>query len=294
MPSISTKKENFRNTVKYLLKNSKIVRALCKPYKDAERKREHERYLLSDDHKRLAGFHNSHLGERCFIIGNGPSLTTEDLEKLRGECTFAANRIYEIFDKTDWRPTFYIAIDPDFLDLEWKHLNKYDMENMFLAIREQQTTSFPKERTIRIFEYAKFRINKWNDRTAVVSEDVSDFFSIGYTVTFTAIQLAIYMGFKEIYLLGVDFNYSVVRDKRGKVIRNDSVKDYFSGKKYATTVLNYQSALHSDQVARAYCDAHGITIRNATRGGKLEVFERESLDEVLDAPLNMNSVDSKT
>ena len=60
-------------------------------------------------HPELRRFKNSHLGERCFIVGNGPSLKIEDLEKLyvNGEITFAFNMIYKIFDQTLWRPTYY-------------------------------------------------------------------------------------------------------------------------------------------------------------------------------------------
>ncbi len=38
--------------------------------------------------------HNIHHGQRCFIIGNGPSLQRTDLTKLKDEFTFGMNRIY--------------------------------------------------------------------------------------------------------------------------------------------------------------------------------------------------------
>ena len=40
----------------------------------------------------------------------------------------------------------------------------------------------------------------------------------GYTITYSLIQLAVYMGFKEIYLIGVDCNYSSNK--------NNHFKDY--------------------------------------------------------------------
>ena len=59
----------------------------------------------------LKGISNSKI---CFIIGNGPSLEVADLERLHKLLipTFAANRIYKIFDKTNWRPTYYSCEDP--------------------------------------------------------------------------------------------------------------------------------------------------------------------------------------
>lgn len=113
-----------------------------------------------------------------------------------------------------------------------------------------------------------------------ISEDITKGVSRGHTVTFTSIQLAIYMGFKEIYLLGVDFSYSVVIDKNGKTFKNDNVQDYFNGKKYDTTMMNYNGMLHAYQTAKKYCDEHSIIIKNTTRGGKLEVFERVDFDSL--------------
>ena len=76
-------------------------------------------------------------GQRCFVIGNGPSLTAEDLNLLKGEVTFASNRIYKMFEQTDWRPTYYAVFD------EWvgsdpelpKNVNSFHCEGKF--VREQ-------------------------------------------------------------------------------------------------------------------------------------------------------------
>lgn len=48
-------------------------------------------------------------GKRCFIVGNGPSLKTEDLELLKKEITFGSNGIFHLYGRTEWRPTFYFV-----------------------------------------------------------------------------------------------------------------------------------------------------------------------------------------
>ena len=67
--------------------------------------------------KRLATYKNRYKGQRCFLVGNGPSLKAEDLTRLHqaGEITFAFNRVYNIFEDTPWRPTFYISQDEKML-----------------------------------------------------------------------------------------------------------------------------------------------------------------------------------
>ena len=272
-------KEMNLSEMNYHLKNCKLIRILVKPYKDWSRKKGLREYSKTEDSRLLQGLKNVHKGKRCFIIGNGPSLKVEDLEKFVGEYTFGTNRIYNIYTQTDWRPQYYMAVDPDFICTNAENIQNSGAEKIFISnickIKNK------KKNVIYIYEYSKFAINKWNDCNAIISEDISKFFSIGYTVTFSAIQLAIYMGFTEIYLLGVDFNYSVIRNSKGDIVTDSAVKDYFDGKKYNSTVLNYSSCLNSYCVAKEYCEKHGIRIYNATRGGKLEVFERVELEQIL-------------
>lgn len=268
------------NVFIYTLKNNKFFRLAIKPLMDVYRLNRNRRYYRSDDSKILQRLKNEHREKRCFIIGNGPSLTIEDLDKLGNEITFASNRIFNIFEKTGWRPTYYLAVDSDLIKYNYETIKSIQAEYIFLSNIYQIPPNDKSENIVYINEFAKFPVNKWNDVSAFVSEDVAKFFSIGYTVTFTAIQLALYMGFKEIYLLGVDFSYSIVRDSKGRITKNDNIKDYFDGKKYHSTVLNYNSVLHAYEVAEQYCRNHNVKIYNATRGGKLEVFKRVSFDEL--------------
>lgn len=60
---------------------------------------------------RIIKLKNRYKNKRCFVIGNGPSLKLDDLNKLKNEFTFASNKIYKIFNQTDWRPSFYFAED---------------------------------------------------------------------------------------------------------------------------------------------------------------------------------------
>ncbi len=268
------------------------IRVLSRPYEDNRRRKIHERYLRSPDSWYLKTLKGIHEGKRCFVIGNGPSLRAEDLNRLVGEYTFAANRIYEIFDQTQWRPTYYFSVDIPIVAERYAEIkrNAPELGHIFLRVDtsnrhdEKKSLDFPIEKLTRIFleneGYFKPYENVWNQWSSYVSQDISDHFSNGSTVTFAAIQMAIYMGFSEIYLLGVDFNYSVVLDADGVLHTDETVQDYFDGKRYDTTCCNYNSMLHAYQTAREYCDNHNIRIMNVTRGGKLEVFERANFDKL--------------
>ena len=218
---------------------------------------------------KLQQYAGIHEGERCFIVCTGPSLTLEDVEKLRDEYTFSMNSIVKFFPKTLWRPTYYAIEDKDvYISLE-DELLRYQSDNWFSADLVIDDTHakvdfipYPLDllnHSAGLHLTPKFRFS--NNAYAIVYG--------GFTVTFSIIQIAVYMGFKEIYLLGCDCNYS------GK---KKHFEDY-GVPVFLSTVE--QKMTKAYQVAREYCDAHGIKIYNATRGGKLEVFERVDFDELM-------------
>ena len=98
------------------------------------------------------------------------------------------------------------------------------------------------------------------------SKDISKGVYDGLSITYAMIQIAAYMGYKEIYLIGVDHNSPM---KNGVV---DASQSYEDGIKPIEV---------SFREAKRFCEKNGISIYNATRGGKLEVFNRISLDEVI-------------
>ena len=69
-------------------------------------------YKCSELCKDISVFKDKHFGERCFVIGNGPSLRKEDLERLKNEYTFGSNDIFMSYDKVDWRASYYVVSDP--------------------------------------------------------------------------------------------------------------------------------------------------------------------------------------
>lgn len=271
-------KEPISQILTEKLRDITLFRVICKPWKDYKIHELNEQYIKAGYGEQLKALKNTHTGERCFIIGNGPSLKPEDLEHLKNECTFAANRIFDIFSETTWRPWSYVVIDQKGLMTS----NSDDIKSLpsqykFLPYKAFQGGL---KGVYWLLETGDFPINRGQDTTAYISEDISAGVSRGYTVTFISIQLAIYMGFKEIILLGVDFNYAHYIDRKGKMRHVDGVQDYFSGRTYSTSYLFLEPVLHAYSIAREYCDANGIKIFNATRGGKLEVFERVDFDSL--------------
>ncbi len=214
-----------------------------------------------------------HTGKRCFIIGNGPSLNAADLDKIKGEISFGANRIYNIFSDTNWRPTYYFVQDPHILRSDRELINDRIKCDKFVGLMDYQPTP-----PIDGAYYLKVMQEFYTDEVEF-SDDLTKEICDGTTITYSAIQMAVYMGFSEIFLLGVDHSYTVERDKNGKIVRNQDVKaDHFSASDKVGSVPWVYRMEQSYETARNYADAHGIKIYNATRGGKLEIFERADFD----------------
>src|SRR5258708_28843911 len=65
--------------------------------------------------KRNEVFRDRHKGQRCFIIGNGPSLKKQDLSPLANEITFVTNSFYvHPIVGDSWQPTYYFFSDPQY------------------------------------------------------------------------------------------------------------------------------------------------------------------------------------
>lgn len=233
-----------------------------------------------DELKKIEQLKDSFKGKRCFIIGTGPSLTISDLEKLQNEFTFGTNRIYELFDQTDWRPTFYVNQDADLIKKFSDKIKEIKTEYKFLPIDFKELFD-----NKNIF-YFVLKHKDYYPRRAPFSKDISKFVAQGFTVTYGAIQIAAYMGFSEIYLIGVDHNYNIIRDAKGNVIRNETENNYPKGMKEYINKGNLPRVIETTiayDTAESVSRKVGFRVFNATRGGKLESFERKNLEDILES-----------
>ena len=230
-----------------------------------------------------------HAGKKCFIVATGPSLTLDDLDLIKDQYTFSMNSIINLYEKTDFRPKYYLIQDGNVERrlhnrlIEVNHgvsfLGIGDISGFKPIINKKQAKPYT-----NLFEFYNLDIAYhiydlcYADPKSITtnfSDDCAAGIFDGGTVTYSAIQLACYMGFKEIYLLGCDTNYSGHVDESGS--KNKTRKS-----EPALVMIN------SYKVAKKYADFHGIKIINCTRGGMLEVFPRKTLEEVLEVK-NENS-----
>lgn len=220
----------------------------------------------------ITELHDVHKDETCFIVATGPSLTVGDLNTLyeNHAICISMNGIFKIFDSTEWRPDYYVLSDMTG-GLLWKEIIwNMNVKGKFIA----DVAWNYRDRIIPENIYKWHFIRKWEEGVLPdFSEDFSRGAYMGYTVVYDgALQLAAYMGFKKIYLIGTDCcQYDDPK-------KQHFVSNYSSEASY----LRLDKIMLAYQAAKQYAESHGIKIYNATRGGELEIFERVDFDSLFE------------
>ena len=239
------------------------------------------------DSSEIERFRDIHRGERCVIIGNGPSLNVHDLRKLENEYTIGVNGIFYAADRMGFDLSYYVVEDTMVVRDNLEMIKKYRAGHKF----------FPSIYRDQIGEDANisyFMMNRgyyaWTSPSFCVprfSTDASQRVYSGQSVTIINLQLAYYMGFNEVVLIGMDFSYTVPDDAKVEGVLITSMgddpnhfhPDYFGkGKVWKDPKLD--RVLANYQLARLMYEADGRRIINATAGGRLELFDRVPYDEL--------------
>ena len=223
---------------------------------------------------RLNKMKNRYHGQRCFIIGNGPSLNKMDLCLLKNEFTIGLNRIYLLFPKMGFTTTFYVAV------------NKLVIEQCAHEIEKLPMPKF-------ISWHARKSINVTPDMIYIRSPGSKSSFSKnpsskiweGSTVTYVAMQIAFYLGFSQVILIGVDHNFTTKGEPHKRVISegpdpNHFSPDYFN-KGFHWQLPDLESSEKAYRLAKQYFEQDGREILDATVEGKLDVFPKVEYQSLL-------------
>ena len=220
-----------------------------------------------ESRKRLAALQNIHKGQRCFIIGNGPSLRQTDLKKLRSEFTFGLNRIYLLFPELGFTTTYLLSMNDLVIEQCASEILALSIPK-FLTWRSHRFLT-PTENTH--FLYTTYTGPKF-------ARNVTGRLWEGATVTYVALQLAYHMGFETAILIGVDHNF-VTKGAANKTVTsqgddpNHFAPNYF-GKGFRWQLPDLETSERAYRMARAAYEADSRRVLDATIGGKLTIFPK--------------------
>lgn len=241
---------------------------------------------------RLSSLRNKHKGQRCFVMGNGPSLQQMDLSPLANEITIGANGIYKKFPEWGFHTNYLVMEDVEQTEIRGPEMDKvkgplklFAIDTAHAVATDINTLFFytPRGHNRNYYWSAPFYPQFSLDFAALVH--------LGSTVTHAMLQLAYHLGCDPIYIIGVDHNYSSLTDvfPPGKVtITQDNIhltKGLHADPNYykigdVIGVPHYQRQEAAYQKARDVLESNGRRILNAGLDSKLNVFEKTSYDSI--------------
>ncbi len=241
-------------------------------------------------------FFHSHRGERCFVVGNAPSIKEMDLSHLENEYVFTVNDICsspDIYKKLS--SNCHVFVDPYYCGYSKERANVF----------VEQATRFNKD--IQLFTIIEgkslfsrrmcgklnylFMHHIWNKKPSAI--DLSKNLYIAQNVVQGAIYIALYMGFKEIYLIGCDMtsfietmNYNATRnfisyhaydidDEDKKALdKNKKIRDN------AYMLKDYYITFEIFKKIKEFADEKSIRIINSTKNGLLDMYPRKDYESL--------------
>jgi hypothetical protein len=222
----------------------------------------------------LGPLRDRYQGCRCVVVGNGPSLRKVSLSRLAEEFTFGSNRIYLVDRELGFKPTYYTSI------------NRYVIQQFAKDINEISALKFLN------WSYRDSRITEgtiaYLETKPVLRPDgklLSGYYAGAGTVTVFSMQLAYFMGFSQVILIGVDHDYGQSGTPNRAIKSKDVDLDHFSSEYFSRGVIWQLPDLPAmergyRQIGRLF-EEDGRIVLDATVGGKLQVFPKTDLDAVL-------------
>ncbi|MEI8131947.1 MAG: 6-hydroxymethylpterin diphosphokinase MptE-like protein [Leptolinea sp.] len=223
--------------------------------------------------ERLAALQGSRKGERCFIIGNGPSLKQTDLSRLKNENTFGMNRFYLMFPQLGFKTTYFVSINDLVVEQCASDLQALDIPT-FISWRGRQWVQPRKDLYYLFSTYtgAKF------------AEDIRGRLWEGATVTYVSMQIAYFLGFQQVILIGVDHSFATKGKPNTTIVSEGDDPNHFAGNYFGKGFRWQLPDLDTSEMgyirAREVYKESGREIIDATVGGKLMVYPKVNFESL--------------
>ncbi len=254
--------------------------------------------------KRNAKFKGIHAGERCFVIGNGPSVAKMDLSCLKDEYVFTVNQAARNKQFSEIKSNYHFWVDQNFFKGDDDDPGTAELIKTMFAVNtpgNKPECFFPINQKGFIKKHgldSTISANYISMQYEIVDDnfpvDMTKSLPCPMTVVHACIFAAIYMGFSEIYLLGCDNTGLVANINSFIESENDGIYSYEiseNEKKRMANLFQYESLeqyvysfyknLVNYRYISRYCGKHGIKIANCTPTTTIDSIERIPFEKVM-------------
>lgn len=248
---------------------------------------------------------NTHVGERCFILGNGPSLKKINLKSLADEFIFTCNYFNLVDDYQDAKTNFHLWMDLNLFGMRPEVKSDPEMvKKCFSDISKEAPMCFipavaypfvKKQELDKLLNIRYIYARRPIRNTGIYNIDLTKSVYSCSTVVQYAVQIAIYMGFSEIYLLGCDSTNIITQLNSILGQQSEGLHAYSSGKdnteKAVKELMNswntnrflndHYILFRGYELLNEYCDNNGIKLMNCSDPTLITEIKRISFDEII-------------
>ena len=239
--------------------------------------------LVKSQADKWGEFHVKHSGNASWlIVCNGPSLKKEDLESLSHIPSIASNKISLLFDKTSWRPSLYTIADALLIfKLKEKHYEDFPLvlcpDYTYSMVRSSKKLAW------------KTYVREGGPDALDATEGIHDPIEVGFfrpnTITVSQIQLAMWLGAENIYVIGCDHSYAEERHANSAKLDHGSVSNHFDPRYRVKGEIVNSAAIEKMESDYEYVEQlakkNNVKIKNISRKTALSTFELASVEQTL-------------
>jgi len=234
-----------------------------------------------------ARFMDRHRGERCFVLATGPSIRHHDLKLLEGETCFAVSNFFVHADYRRIAPRYYCVVGrhPPITEENWSQWlrelqNGLGAATLFMSLGDRPTVERHGLFRDREVHYLDLRGDR--EKAVTGTMDLAARLPAPQSVTVMALEIAIFMGFREIFLLGCDHDWVThlgesrhfYEEKDNALVRG-GYNEWSNDMGNLEMQFSQLAALWKQyKLFRSFAEREDCRIWNATQGGLLDVFPK--------------------
>ncbi|MDO4699763.1 MAG: DUF115 domain-containing protein [Moraxella sp.] len=220
----------------------------------------------------MSRFHNLHLGETVVLLANGYSLNEMNLDFLKEHIVIGMNKIYLGFKKFNFYPKYYVAI------------NDLVIRQSVEQIRSLSCVKFISRRnkSLLLENALTYHIDTDNPRVSFF-KDISYGVNEGFTVTYACLQIAYFMGFKRVIIIGMDHSFSYMGNPNEVKFLEGDDKNHFSPEYFGNQLWQNPDLKKAEKfyrIADEIFTSNGREIIDATFKGNCHIFQKRDYREV--------------
>lgn len=214
----------------------------------------------------LKALQNAYAGKRCVLIGGAPSLSQLDLSLLKNEYTFTVGRGYRLKEKGLSHSSFHVLSDVQGYAEFQNEIDWTFSDVTFFA------SCLPIETRPNRMRFAYYRRPLMTD--GFFQTDLTQPLYRGHTVMVYALQIAYFLGFRDIYFIGVDLDF---KNRAGHAYGSSAGECY----RQQTLSVRQEAKMRRALVcACRFLKRRGCRLYNASPAGSLDFMECVSFNEV--------------